>query len=100
MVACHAKNNDKTPLDTKPHETFETPKKEKKKEKNEKTNEIPIEIIEDESIAVLVNKQYALSEAYVPKDLIKLEVPTVLENEEVNQLRKEAADALKKMFSA
>lgn len=57
-----------------------------------------IDIKEDSSISVLVNKQHKLAENYAPDDLVTVDVPTVLENPEVNQLRKEAADALKKMF--
>lgn len=57
-----------------------------------------IDINDDASLAVLVNKERSLSENYKPEDLVPVEVPTVLENPEVNQLRKEAADALKNMF--
>lgn len=54
-----------------------------------------------EKIDVLVNRKYSLPDYYVPEDLVKLEeVPTVLENPEVNQLRSVAYEALKEMFSA
>jgi len=53
---------------------------------------------EDPSIVALVNKQYSLGEDYAPEDLVTVDVPTILENPEVNQLRKVAADALKAMF--
>ncbi len=56
------------------------------------------ETMEDPSIIALVNKQYHLTANDTPEDLVTVEVPTVLENPEVNQLRKEAADALKMMF--
>lgn len=56
------------------------------------------DIIDDASITVLVNKQHSLDENYEPDDLVQVEVHTVLENPEINQLRKEAADALKEMF--
>ncbi len=52
----------------------------------------------DPSIAALVNKRNCLDEAYVPDDLVAVDVPTVLNNPEVNQLRREAAGALKEMF--
>lgn len=52
----------------------------------------------DPSIAAVVNKQHSLDETYVPDDLVTVDVPTVLNNPEVNQLRREAADALKEMF--
>lgn len=52
-----------------------------------------------DSIEVVVNKERNLSEDYVPGDLVTLtDVPTCLSNPEVNQLRKNASDALKKMF--
>lgn len=53
---------------------------------------------QDPTITALVNKQNSLDETYAPTDLVKLDVPTVLENPEINQLRKIAADALKAMF--
>lgn len=53
---------------------------------------------QDPTITALVNKQNSVGETYEPTDLVKLDVPTVLENPEVNQLRKVAADALKAMF--
>ncbi|WP_413526683.1 D-alanyl-D-alanine carboxypeptidase family protein [Marinilactibacillus psychrotolerans] len=56
------------------------------------------DILDDSNILKLVNKKYSLSEDYIPGDLVNLEVPTVLENAEVNQLRKEPADALKEMI--
>ncbi|MFL2123704.1 D-alanyl-D-alanine carboxypeptidase family protein [Marinilactibacillus psychrotolerans] len=56
------------------------------------------DILDDSNILKLVNKKYSLSEDYIPEDLVNLEVPTVLENAEVNQLSKEAADALKEMI--
>lgn len=55
------------------------------------------ELFNPSSIVVLVNKQYDLGD-YEPDDLVTVEVPTVLENPEVKQLRKEAADQLKEMF--
>lgn len=57
------------------------------------------QINEDPTIIALVNKEYSLDENYVPNDLVKVDVPTVLENPEVNQLREVAADALKTMFA-
>src|SRR5690625_4243978 len=57
-----------------------------------------LEGMEDLSIAVLVNKQYGLSEEDVPDDLITVEVPTVLDNPEIKQLRQGAAEALYDLF--
>jgi len=54
-----------------------------------------------ENIDVIVNKKRHLPENYVPEDLVPLtDVPTVLSNPEVNQLRKVAYEALKDLFEA
>lgn len=58
------------------------------------------DILTPSSLAVLANKQYSLEEDYAPEDLVTVEVPTVLEDPEIKQMRKEAADALKDMFDA
>lgn len=58
------------------------------------------DLLEPESIKVLVNKQYALPEDYAPDDLVTVDVPTVLENPEIRQLREEASEALTDMFAA
>lgn len=57
-----------------------------------------IKVNENNSITALVNKQNSLDEDYVPDDLVMIDVPYVLENPEVNQLRQVAADALQDMF--
>ena len=67
-------------------------------EEIEETPSITLDIVNDDSLTVLVNKHNSLSENYVPEDLVTVSVPTVLENPEVRQMRKEAADALKQMF--
>jgi D-alanyl-D-alanine carboxypeptidase len=49
---------------------------------------------------IIVNKSRNLSSAYIPDDLVPLEdIPTSLQNPEVNQLRKLAYDALKELFA-
>ncbi|MFO8068401.1 MAG: M15 family metallopeptidase [Alkalibacterium sp.] len=58
------------------------------------------DILEPASFSVLVNKQYSLPEDYVPENLVTVEVPTVLPNPEIKQMRQVAADALKEMFDA
>ncbi len=107
-----AENNE--PADEKPDEDQETslePEKEPEKEPAEPEKpdqsypaEIPQEgltIQEPEKIEVLVNKKRNLPSDYVPEDLVKLsEVPTVLSNPEVNQLRSAAYEALKELFKA
>ncbi len=62
----------------------------------------PAVIIENpEELDVLVNKKRKLPENYVPEDLVTLsELPTVLSNPEVNQLRSAACQALKELFTA
>lgn len=52
-----------------------------------------------ESVSVLVNKQYALPSSYEPKDLVYPNVPfTFKEQLEKRKMRKEAAQALEKLF--
>ncbi|WP_368645055.1 D-alanyl-D-alanine carboxypeptidase family protein [Alkalibacterium putridalgicola] len=58
------------------------------------------DILNPDSLAVLVNKKYSLPEDYVPENLVTVEVPTVLPNPEIKQMREAAADALKEMFDA
>lgn len=53
----------------------------------------------DPALAALVNKTHPLQNSYAPDDLVTIEVPTVLQNSEVNQLRKGAAEALKELFT-
>ncbi|WP_027965245.1 M15 family metallopeptidase [Halalkalibacillus halophilus] len=57
------------------------------------------DLLDQSSITALVNKQYSLDEDYVPEDLVTIDVPNVLENPEINQLREEANDALTEMFA-
>lgn len=48
---------------------------------------------------VIVNKTRNLPSSYVPKDLVSLDgIPKSLQNDEINQLRKVAYDALKELF--
>ncbi|HAK46448.1 MAG TPA: hypothetical protein DCO79_11090 [Spirochaeta sp.] len=49
---------------------------------------------------VLVNKQRRLPAGYIPVDLVRVEVPTILVFEEVNHLRQAASEALSAMFAA
>lgn len=58
------------------------------------------DIVDPQSYLVLVNKEYALPEDFEPEDLVTVEVPTVLGNPEIRQLRSEASEALKEMFDA
>lgn len=71
-----------------------------KENEEEDTNETihPLLDVEDLSIITLVNKEYSLGEDHAPEDLVTVDVPTVLDNPEVKQLRQPAADALKAMF--
>jgi len=55
-------------------------------------------ITNPEAYDMVVNKQRNLNADYVPEDLVDLEVETCLPNPEINQLRKEASDAITKMF--
>ncbi|MFD6438434.1 D-alanyl-D-alanine carboxypeptidase family protein [Peribacillus sp. NPDC060186] len=58
-------------------------------------------LAEPESIPVLVNKQYSLPEDYKPDDLIYPKVDFIFQDKiEKRMMRKEAAEALEKMFQA
>jgi D-alanyl-D-alanine carboxypeptidase len=51
------------------------------------------------SIAVLVNKQFALPKSYEPSDLVYPDVPFIFKEKiEKRKMRREAAEALEKMF--
>lgn len=105
------KNNEPEEKPNEDEETSVEPDKEPEKEPEEELEEpeqnepvetpIGITIKEPEKIDVLVNKKRNLPSDYEPADLVKLsEVPTVLENPEVNQLRSVAYEALKELFKA
>lgn len=53
----------------------------------------------DSDLSILVNKGVELGPDDHPDDLVTVDVPTILDNPEVNQLREEASDALSKMFA-
>lgn len=58
-------------------------------------------VTEPTSISVMVNKQYKLPDGYTPSDLVYPNVPfTFKEKIEKRMMRKEAAEALEKMFEA
>lgn len=82
-------------------EPGEEPGQQPEQQPAEETPEYGIIIENPEKIDVLVNKKRNLPYDYVPEDLVTLdEVPTVLENPEVNQLRNAAYEALKDLFKA
>lgn len=57
--------------------------------------------VSPETVAVLVNKQFALPENYEPKDLVYPDVPFTFKDKiEKRMMRKEAAAALEEMFAA
>lgn len=96
---------EQTKIDSEAKEHAEKPGDENDSDKDtddELDDQQPSRIIvnKNDSISALVNKQNSLDENYVPDDLVTIEVPFVLENPEVNQLRRVAADALKDMFEA
>lgn len=55
-------------------------------------------ILNQSDYDVVVNKNRFLSSDYIPEDLVRVNVPTQLENPEVNQMRKIAADRLYELF--
>ncbi|MBW8351034.1 M15 family metallopeptidase [Bacillus sp. IITD106] len=73
----------------------------KKLDQTKKTNENVIEVInQPEAITVLVNKQYKLPDYYEPNDLIYPNVRFTFSGKlEKKKMRKEAANALEKMFA-
>lgn len=90
---------------TEPSDTQEDPLNEpetpgEEPEAGDSTDDIVI-VENPEAIDVLVNRKYNLPDTYVPDDLVKLtDVPTVLSNPEVNQMRSVAYEALKQLFTA
>lgn len=113
-----SENIDKQPVETPVEEPAsepkpnEEPKEEPAKEPEEPTSVEPEQpssdnedtekiIVENPgAIDVLVNRINNLPDTYVPEDLVPLtEVPTILSNLEVNQLRLPAYDALKLLFA-
>src|SRR5690625_328073 len=109
LNACSYTQKDNEPLNSTETEVNELNEQEEKKlvidaseeEGKDNLEEIlSIDIYNNNSITALVNKQNSLQDNYEPDDLVTVDVPTILENPEVNQLRKEAADALKNMFNA
>jgi len=60
-------------------------------------NNYAVDLINTDSINILINKNFKLLKDYVPKDLVVLDVKTIRDG---MQLRKEAAEALNEMFAA
>ncbi|GAA0480720.1 LD-carboxypeptidase LdcB [Alkalibacterium sp. s-m-22] len=56
------------------------------------------DLLDPDSIKVLVNKQYALPEDYSPDDLVPLDLPTVFDDPNLTNMRERAAQALREMF--
>lgn len=87
------------PEEEEPEEPVQPEKPEQEQSPEEAENSIIIE--NPEKIDVLVNRRRNLPDTYIPEDLVTLsEVPTVLLNPEVNQLRNDAYEALKELFEA
>jgi zinc D-Ala-D-Ala carboxypeptidase len=63
------------------------------------TNKEEIQVVaKPYAIAVLVNKQNKLPDSYLPKDLVYTKIPFIISESERTELRKEAADAIEKLF--
>jgi len=70
-------------------------------EKPQENDDVKNIVANPEAYDALVNKKNNFDDTYVPNDLVALDdVPTVLKNPEVNQLRKDAYLALKELFQA
>jgi D-alanyl-D-alanine carboxypeptidase len=57
-------------------------------------------ITDPTAIDAMINKSRSLPADYIPTDLARIGVPTILTFEEVNHLRKPASEALSSMFAA
>lgn len=62
--------------------------------------ELAKSVFEDEHQWVLVNKEYGLAADFVPDNLVPIEVPTVNQVPEVNQMSEAASDQLTQLFDA
>lgn len=88
-------------ISKKPEDKEEPKGKIEDKQNQDIDKNIVIIVDNPKSYEVLINRTNSLPSTYAPEDLVKLsEVKTVLENPEINQLRKDAYDALKKLFTA
>ena len=97
----HNEQEEETSIEpeNEPEEPVQPEKPEQEQSPEEAENSIIIE--NPEKIDVLVNRRRNLPDTYIPEDLVTLsEVPTVLLNPEVNQLRNDAYEALKELFEA
>lgn len=69
------------------------------KSQSNTSNIIGIQVVaKPDTIAVLVNKQNKLPDTYIPKDLVYTKIPFIVAESERTELRKEAADAIEKLF--
>ena len=107
----HSNNQDQ---DNKSEETMGDGQAEQEMENEDHGVELPAELLNDtkvengtnyiqnpDNILVLVNKEYSLPVGYRADDLVKPEVTFSFSGEHEKQLmRKEAAEALEKMFAA
>lgn len=62
--------------------------------------ELAESVFEADNQWVLVNKEYGLAEDFVPDNLVTVDVPTISEMLEVNQMNKVASDQLTQLFDA
>lgn len=97
-------SNEQEPVNEEQEEEKEEQEKEEEQEKIEDKSD---DVVENEIVAdpkaydALVNKINNLPDSYAPDDLVSLDdVPTVLKNPEVNQLREKAYSALIDLFAA
>lgn len=94
-------NNDVTDETNDAHHNNEDNENKNHTNNEQITNEEPEPSVLDEadpSIIKLVNKENELGPDDHPDDLVTIDVPYVLDNPEVNQLREEASKALSAMF--
>lgn len=89
-----------TPKPSATPKPSDKPKETKKPDSSGATGDIAV-VAEPESVAVLVNKQNKLPDDYNPNDLVYPDVRFLFDEKiEKRMMRKEAAEALEKMFEA
>ncbi|QJD83846.1 CapA family protein [Cohnella herbarum] len=97
MTACAESANKEGAMNTEQTGTVQQNRVPTEAECKEKADDCHSEAA-DSALQILVNKTHSLGKDEVPPDLVTVDVPTVLDNPEVNQMKEEAAQALKELF--
>lgn len=100
LYACGSPNEEQLNNQLENKETVQNTDDCSSVENQNKANNIEVNPNESNSLTVLTNKNHALDKNYIPSDLVTIDVPYVIENPEVRQLRQEASEQLSNMFEA